>query len=284
MSQPIAASGVFSLEGRDIFRLGFGAMRIVGPGVWGPPKDHDTAIAVLRRSVELGVNFIDTANSYGPHISEELIAEALRPYEGVLIATKAGLVRTGPDAWFPVGRAEYVRSECELSLRRLGVDHLDLFQLHRVDPKVPAEEQFGVLAELKAEGKVVSVGLSEVDVETIETARSIVDIATVQNLYNLGNRQSEEVLTYCEHHGIGFIPWFPIAGGELVKPGGSLDSIAQELDATPAQVALAWLLQRSRVMLPIPGTGSVSHLEENCAAALLVLNDAQRETLNSLAD
>ena len=283
MANAVAAGGTFSIEGREVYRLGFGAMRIVGPGVWGPPADHDSAISVLRRSVELGVNFIDTANSYGPHISEELIAEALAPYGDVLIATKAGLVRTGPDAWFPVGRPEYLRSECEMSLRRLGVETIDLFQLHRVDPQVPAEEQFGVLAELKAEGKVRSVGLSEVDVATIEQARGIVEIATVQNLYNLGHRDSEAVLEYCEANHIGFIPWFPIAGGELVKPGGALDTIANECDASLAQVALAWLLQRSPVMLPIPGTGSVAHLEENCAAASLHLSDDQMAALSGLA-
>jgi len=283
MSNVVEPSGTFSIEGRSVYRLGFGSMRIVGKGVWGPPDDHDVAIAVLRRSVELGVNLIDTANSYGPHISEELIAEALLPYGDVLVATKAGLVRTGPDAWAPVGRPEYLRSECEMSLRRLGVDCIDLFQLHRVDPLVPAEEQFGLLAELKAEGKVKSVGLSEVDVATIEQARGIVEISTVQNLYNIGNRSSEAVLDYCEANGIGFIPWFPVGGGSYTKPGGELDAIATELGASTAQVALAWLLQRSEVMLPIPGTGSLAHLEENCAAASLTLSDAQLVTLNALA-
>jgi len=283
MSNVVEPSGTFSIEGRSVYRLGFGSMRIVGRGVWGPPDDHDVAIAVLRRSVELGVNLIDTANSYGPHISEELIAEALLPYGDVLVATKAGLVRTGPDAWAPVGRPEYLRSECEMSLRRLGVDCIDLFQLHRVDPLVPAEEQFGLLAELKAEGKVKSVGLSEVDVATIEQARGIVEISTVQNLYNIGNRSSEAVLDYCEANGIGFIPWFPVGGGSYAKPGGELDAIATELGASTAQVALAWLLQRSEVMLPIPGTGSLAHLEENCAAASLTLSDAQLVTLNALA-
>jgi len=283
MSNVVEPSGTFSIEGRSVYRLGFGSMRIVGKGVWGPPDDHDVAIAVLRRSVELGVNLIDTANSYGPHISEELIAEALLPYGDVLVATKAGLVRTGPDAWAPVGRPEYLRSECEMSLRRLGVDCIDLFQLHRVDPLVPAEEQFGLLAELKAEGKVKSVGLSEVDVATIEQARGIVEISTVQNLYNIGNRSSEAVLDYCEANGIGFIPWFPVGGGSYAKPGGELDAIATELGASTAQVALAWLLQRAEVMLPIPGTGSLAHLEENCAAASLTLSDAQLVTLNALA-
>jgi len=283
MSNVVEPSGTFSIEGRSVYRLGFGSMRIVGKGVWGPPDDHDVAIAVLRRSVELGVNLIDTANSYGPHISEELIAEALLPYGDVLVATKAGLVRTGPDAWAPVGRPEYLRSECEMSLRRLGVDCIDLFQLHRVDPLVPAEEQFGLLAELKAEGKVKSVGLSEVDVATIEQARGIVEISTVQNLYNIGNRSSEAVLDYCEANGIGFIPWFPVGGGSYAKPGGELDAIATELGASTAQVALAWLLQRAEVILPIPGTGSLAHLEENCAAASLTLSDAQLVTLNALA-
>ena len=283
MTNVVEASGTFSIEGRSVFRLGFGAMRIVGTGVWGPPKDHDTVITVLRRAVELGVNLIDTANSYGPYISEELIAEALLPYGDVLIATKAGLVRTGPDAWAPVGRPEYLRQECEMSLRRLGVDTIDLFQLHRVDPLVPAEEQFGLLAELKAEGKVRSVGLSEVDVATIEQARAIVEIATVQNLYNLGHRGSEAVVDYCEAHGLGFIPWFPVGGGTYTKPGGALDTIATELGASVAQVALAWLLQRSPVILPIPGTGSRAHLEENCAASSLTLSEAHIASLNALA-
>jgi pyridoxine 4-dehydrogenase len=278
-SKPVHASGTFSIRGQEVYRLGFGAMRITGEGVWGDPKDHDEAIAVLRRAVELGVNFIDTADSYGPNVSEELIAEALHPYGDVIIATKAGLTRTGPGVWIPVGRPEYLRQQCELSLRKLKVDALDLFQLHRIDAKVPADEQFGLLAELLAEGKVKAVGLSEVSVEEIEAARKIVEISTVQNLYNLANRQSEAVLDYCEANNIGFIPWFPVASGELAQPGGALDLVATEVGATPAQVALAWLLARSNVMLPIPGTSKVAHVEENCAAAEVTLDDAQFESL-----
>jgi len=278
-AKPVHASGTFSIRGQEVYRLGFGAMRITGEGVWGDPKDHDDAIAVLRRAVELGVNFIDTADSYGPNVSEELIAEALHPYGDVIIATKAGLTRTGPGVWIPVGRPEYLRQQCELSLRKLKVDALDLFQLHRIDAMVPADEQFGLLAELLAEGKVKAVGLSEVSVEEIEAARKIVEISTVQNLYNLANRQSEAVLDYCEANNIGFIPWFPVASGELAQPGGALDLVATEVGATPAQVALAWLLARSNVMLPIPGTSQVVHVEENCAAAEVTLDDAQFESL-----
>jgi pyridoxine 4-dehydrogenase len=278
-AKPVHASRTFSIRGQEVYRLGFGAMRITGEGVWGDPKDRDEAIAVLRRAVELGVNFIDTADSYGPNVSEELIAEALHPYGDVIIATKAGLTRTGPGVWIPVGRPEYLRQQCELSLRKLKVDALDLFQLHRIDAKVPADEQFGLLAELLAEGKVKAVGLSEVSVEEIKAARKIVEISTVQNLYNLANRQSEAVLDYCEANNIGFIPWFPVASGELAQPGGALDLVATEVGATPAQVALAWLLARSNVMLPIPGTSQVAHVEENCAAAEVTLDDAQFESL-----
>jgi aryl-alcohol dehydrogenase-like predicted oxidoreductase len=275
MALPISASGTFAIGTRTVHRLGFGSMRIVGPGVWGPPADRAEAVAVLRRAVELGVDFIDTADSYGPGISEEIIAEALHPYGEVLVATKAGFTRQGPDQWIPVGRPEYLRQQCELSLRRLQVEALDLFQLHRIDPKVPADEQFGLLADLLAEGKVRSVGLSEVSVSDIEAARSVVEISTVQNLYNLSNRSSEAVLEHCEAEGIGFIPWFPVAAGALARPGGILDGVAAETGATHAQVALAWLLRRSEVMLPIPGTSKVSHVEENCAAAGVVLSDGQ---------
>lgn len=265
-------------------RLGFGAMRLTGPGVWGEPEDPDEAVRVLRRAVELGVNFIDTADSYGPVVSETIIRKALHPYkEGLVIATKAGLTRQGPDRWLPVGRPEYLRQECEMSMRRLGVERIDLFQLHRVDPAVPADEQFGLLAELVAEGKVAAVGLSEVPVETIEAARKVVPVATVQNLYNLANRQSEDVLDHCEAEGIGFIPWFPIASGNLADPGGPLAEVAGQVGATPAQVALAWLLARSPVMLPIPGTSSVAHVEENCAAAGIELTGAQVALLDSVA-
>ncbi|GAB3990013.1 aldo/keto reductase [Actinoallomurus acanthiterrae] len=261
-------------------RLGFGAMRITGPGIWGPPADRDEALRVLRRAVELGVDFIDTADSYGPFVSEELIHEALHPYDGVTIATKAGLVRTGPNEWHPVGRPKYLRQEVMMSLRRLGLERIDLFQLHRIDPEVPLADQLGELRDLRDEGKIRHIGLSEVSVEEIEKAREIVPIVTVQNLYNLTNRQSEDVLDYCERENIGFIPWFPLAVGDLAKPGSHLDGIAKELDATPSQVALAWLLRRSPVILPIPGTGSVAHLEENMGGANLTLTDEQFAALS----
>jgi aryl-alcohol dehydrogenase-like predicted oxidoreductase len=261
-------------------RLGFGAMQITGPGIWGPPRDHDEAVRVLRRAVELGVTLIDTADSYGPYTSEELIKEALHPYpENLVIATKAGLVRTGPGEWHPVGRPEYLRQQAEMALRRLGLERVDLFQLHRIDPAVPLADQIGLLAELQKEGKIGHIGLSEVSVEEIEQAGRYADIATVQNLYNLTNRQSEAVLDHCEAEGIGFIPWFPIATGELARPGGPLDALAARTGATPAQLALAWLLRRSPVMLPIPGTSSVAHLEENMGARDVVLTDEQIATL-----
>jgi pyridoxine 4-dehydrogenase len=256
-----------------IHRLGFGAMQLTGPGVWADPADRVEAIAVLRRAIGLGINFIDTADSYGPYVSEELIREALHPYpKGLVIATKAGLARTSPGDWIPLGRPEYLRQECEMSLRRLDVESIDLFQLHRIDPKVPADEQFGVLRDLRKEGRVRHIGLSEVNIAEIEAARSIVPIATVQNQYNLVYRNSEDVLDYCTRENIGFIPWFPLATGDLAKPGGALAKVARRLDAQPAQVALAWLLKKSPVMLPIPGTSKVKHLEENTAAALLELD------------
>ena len=279
-----SASGTFKIGGDlEVTRLGYGAMRITGDGIWGPPADHDKAIAVLRRLPELGVDFIDTADSYGPTISEELIAEALRPYDGIVVATKAGLTRHGPDEWRPVGRPEYLRQQCELSLRRLGVDRIDLWQLHRIDSKVPREEQFGVMKKLQDEGKVRHLGLSEVSVDDIEEARKYFEVATVQNLYNLTNRDHEDVLDYCEREGIGFIPWFPLAAGELAGPGGPVAEAADAHDATPGQVALAWLLQRSPVMLPIPGTGSVEHLEENVGAADIELTAEQAESIDSAA-
>ncbi|MHB8334497.1 MAG: aldo/keto reductase [Acidimicrobiales bacterium] len=265
-------TSTFTYAGQTVKRLGFGAMRITGPGIWGPPRDHAEAIAVLRRAVELGVDFIDTADSYGPAVSEELIAEALHPYGHVHVATKAGLLRTGPDQWTPCGRPAYLRQQCELSLRRLGQDSLDLFQLHRIDATVPADEQFGLLGELLAEGKVRAVGLSEVRVEDIEAARAVVPISTVQNLYNVSRRDSEPVLEYCEKNGIGFIPWFPVAAGQLARPGGELDQLAARARCTVAQLSIAWLLARSEVMIPIPGTSSVAHLEENCAAAEIHLD------------
>jgi aryl-alcohol dehydrogenase-like predicted oxidoreductase len=280
-NKPAARSGTFAIGGDlPVHRLGFGAMQLTGPGVWGEPADRAQAIAVLRRAVELGINLIDTADSYGPYVSEELIREALHPYpKGVVIATKAGLARTGPSRWVPLGRPEYLRQECEMSLRRLGVERIDLFQLHRIDPKVPADDQFGALRDLQKEGKVRHVGLSEVNVAEIEAARRIVFIATVQNQYNLVYRNSEDVLDYCTRRNIGFIPWFPLATGDLAKPHGAVTRIARQLGAQPAQVALAWLLKKSPVMLPIPGTSKVKHLEENTAAALLNLDDAIMDEL-----
>ncbi len=258
---------------QTVHRLGFGAMRITGEGIWGYPSDREQCLAVLRRAVELGVDFIDTADSYGPYVSEELIREALHPYGDVKIATKAGFVRTGPNAWTECGRPEYLHQECEMSLRRLGQESLDLFQLHRIDPKVPAEEQFAMLRHLLDAGKVQAIGLSEVSVEEIIAARAIVPIATVQNLYNLTNRKSEEVLEYCEREGIGFIPWYPVAAGSLARVGGPLDTLAHERGVTVGQLTLAWLLHRSPVMMPIPGTSKVAHVEENCAAASVALDE-----------
>jgi aryl-alcohol dehydrogenase-like predicted oxidoreductase len=282
--RPVTASGTFDLGGDlTVHRLGFGAMRITGKGIWGPPADEETALQVLRRSVELGVDFIDTADSYGPFVSEDLIHKALHPYDGVVIATKGGLTRTGPDVWPVLGRPEYLRQCVEMSLRRLGVERIDLWQLHRIDPKVPREEQFGVMKELQDAGKIRHLGLSEVSVEEIAAAREVIDVVSVQNLYNLANRQSEEQLDYCEQNGIAFIPWFPVAAGDLAKPGGILDVLSKETGATPAQLALAWLLRRSPVMLPIPGTGSVDHLEENCAAGTLALTDEQFTALTEAA-
>lgn len=286
MTNVIEKSGTFKLGGDlEIHRLGYGAMRLTGKGIWGPPKDKAECIRVLQKSVELGVDFIDTADSYGPYISEELIKEALHPYKkGVTIATKAGLTRTGPDQWIPVGRAEYLRQECEMSLRRLGVERIDLFQLHRIDPKVPSAEQFGLLADLIKEGKVRHVGLSEVSVKEIEEARKTVKIVSVQNKYNLTDRASEDVLTYCTKNDIAFIPWFPIAAGALGKDGHNVvDDVAKETGATASQVSLAWLLHRSKVILPIPGTSTVAHLEENCGAAGVKLSEAQMGKLNGAA-
>jgi aryl-alcohol dehydrogenase-like predicted oxidoreductase len=274
MTATATSSGTFAIGGDlEVTRLGFGAMRITGDGIWGPPKDPDAARAVLRRLPELGVDFIDTADSYGPYVSEDLIHEALHPHDGITVATKAGLTRSGPQEWAPVGRPEYLRQCCEMSLRRLGVETIDLWQLHRIDAKVPREEQFGLMRELQQEGKVRHLGLSEVSVEEIEAAREVFEVTTVQNLYNLTARGSEEVLDHCEANGIGFIPWFPLAAGKLAEPGGLVADIADAHGATTGQVALAWLLARSPVMLPIPGTGSVEHLEENVAAADLQLSE-----------
>jgi pyridoxine 4-dehydrogenase len=274
-------SGTFSVGGDlAVNRLGFGAMRLTGKGVWGPPDDRDECIRVLRRAVELGVNFIDTADSYGPFVSERLIRKALHPYDGVVIATKAGLLRTGPDEWPVLGYPAYLRQECEMSLRRLGVDTIDLFQLHRIDDKFPAEDQIGELVALQQEGKIRHIGLSEVNVEQLEAAQKVATIVSVQNMYNLTVRSAEPVLEACEAKGIGFIPWFPLAAGPLAAPGGPLQRIADNHHATPSQLALAWLLKRSPVMLPIPGTSKVAHLEENVAAAEIELSDEEYETLS----
>jgi len=280
-ARPAKASGTYRIGGDlTVDRLGYGAMQITGPGVWGDPKDPAEAVRVLRRAVELGVTFIDTADSYGPFVSEQLIRAALHPYaDDLVIATKAGLTRSGPHDWRPVGRPEYLRQQCELSLRHLGLEQIPLYQLHRIDPKVPLADQLGELALLKQEGKIGHIGLSEVSVAEIEAAQAITPIVSVQNLYNVANRQSEEVLEYCERNDLAFIPWFPIATGELAKPGGPLDAIAREHGATPAQLALAWLLRRSPVMLPIPGTSSVAHLEENVAAAQVQLTDDEYAAL-----
>jgi len=281
-STTISPSGTFQLGGDlPVHRLGYGAMRITGKGIWGPPADLDVARGVLRRAVELGVDFIDTADSYGPYVSEDLIREALSPYGDVVIATKGGLTRTGPEVWPPVGRPEYLRQCVEMSLRRLDVERIDLWQLHRIDEKVPAEEQFGFMADIQKEGKVRHLGLSEVSVTEIESARKHFEVVSVQNMYNLATRQSEDVLEYCEKEGIAFIPWFPVAAGDLAKPGGLLDEIAKDHEATHAQLALAWLLRRSPVMLPIPGTGSVAHVEENCAAAQVQLTDSEYDALTA---
>jgi pyridoxine 4-dehydrogenase len=272
-----AAAGTFDIGGDlRVNRLGFGAMRITGKGIWGEPENPEEARAVLKRAVELGINLIDTADSYGPHVSERLIGETLHPYpEDLVIATKGGLLRDGPGQWRRDARPEHLREACEGSLKRLKLDRIDLYQLHRIDPRVPAEEPLGALAELREEGKIRHIGLSEVSVEQIQRAQQIVPIVSVQNRYNLTDRDSEDVLDFCEREGIGFIPWFPLATGDLARPGGPLDEIAARHDASPGQVALAWLLWRSPVMLPIPGTSSVEHLVENVAAASLELDEEE---------
>jgi aryl-alcohol dehydrogenase-like predicted oxidoreductase len=277
-----SASGTFSLGGDlTVNRLGFGAMRLTGKGVWGPPADPDECIRVLRRAVELGVDFIDTADSYGPFVSEDLIRRALHPYaDGLVIATKAGLLRTGPDEWTPLGFPAYLRQQCETSLRRLGVDTIDLFQLHRIDSKFPAEDQVGELLKLQQEGKIRHIGLSEVDGDQLSAAQKVATIASVQNMYNVSTRTAEPLLDKVTDEGIGFIPWFPLAAGPLAAPGGPLQRIADDHGATPSQLALAWLLKRSPVVLPIPGTSSVAHLEENVAAAQITLSDDEFETLS----
>lgn len=279
------ASGTLAI-GKDlkVNRLGYGAMRITGKGIWGEPKDPETARKVLRRAVELGVNFIDTADSYGPEVSERLIGEALAPYaDGVVIATKAGLTRQGPDKWLPVGRPEYLQQEVEMSLRRLKLERIDLWQLHRIDPKIPVEESLGVIKKMQDQGKIRHVGLSEVKPHEIDQARKMVDIVSVQNLYNIGDRTHEDVVDYCTKHGLAFIPWFPVAAGKLAQPGGKLDAAAKRHGATLSQLSIAWLLHRSPVMLPIPGTSSLEHLEENVAAAGVKLTDAEWKEIESSA-
>lgn len=279
-----APGGTFRLGGElPVHRLGFGAMRITGPGIWGEPADRDQAIGVLRRALELGVNFIDTADSYGPHVSEELIGTSLRPYpDDLVVATKGGLLRTGPDQWIPLGKPEYLRQEVEMSLRRLGVERIDLYQLHRVDPDYPLADQVGELRDLVEEGKIRHIGLSEVTVQQLEQAREIAPIASVQNSFNLANRRHEDVLDYAAAHDIAFIPFVPIGTGRLAGEGSVLSNAATEHDATPGQLALAWLLHRSPVMVPIPGTSSVTHLAENVAAAGVELGPSEFTALDAL--
>jgi len=282
-ARPAEASGTFVIGDIPVHRLGFGAMQITGDGVWGEPADHSEAIAVLRRAVELGINLIDTADSYGPEVSERLVAEALYPYpDDLLIATKAGFQRPGPSQWVENGRPEHLRSAVEGSLRRLRLQRIDLLQLHRIDPKVPMEDQISALIDLQRDGKIRHIGLSEVSVKQITAMGSITPIVSVQNRYNLVDRNSEDVLEYCTREKIGFIPWFPLATGELAKHDGPLTRAAKRLNAQPAQIALAWLLQKSPVMLPIPGTSKVKHLEENTAAALIELDDSTMEELDQL--
>jgi aryl-alcohol dehydrogenase-like predicted oxidoreductase len=283
-SPSAAASGQFKIGGDlSVNRLGFGAMRITGPGIWGEPEDRDEAIRVLKRLPQLDVDFIDTADSYGPFVSEDLIAEALAPYGNSVIATKGGLTRVGPGAWPPLGRPEYLRQCVLMSLRRLKLERIDLWQLHRIDAKVPRDEQFGVIADMQKEGLIRHAGLSQVSVEEIQAAQKHFKVATVQNLYNLTDRTSEDVLDHCEAQDIGFIPWFPLASGDLAKPGGVLDAIVHKTSATPSQIALAWVLKRSPVMLPIPGTSKVKHLEDNVAAAEITLSDEDFAALDKAA-
>jgi aryl-alcohol dehydrogenase-like predicted oxidoreductase len=279
-------SGTFAIGGDlPVHRLGFGSMQLTGRGTWGEPANPREAIAVLRRAVELGVNLIDTADSYGPHVAERLIAEALRPYPAdLVIATKAGLQRPGPGVWVPDGRPEHLRAACEGSLRRLNLDRIDLYQLHRIDPKVPLEDLIGALKDLQREGKIRHIGLSEVNIDQIQAVRQLTPVATVQNRYNLADRTSEDALEYCAGERIGFIPWFPLATGALTRPDGVLALAAKRLGARPAQLAVAWLLATSPVMLPIPGTSQVRHLEENTASALLTLDDGVMESLSRAAE
>jgi aryl-alcohol dehydrogenase-like predicted oxidoreductase len=283
MAEPDARkSGTFKVGGEiTVNRLGFGAMRVTGRGIWGPPTDKAAALRTLKRLPELHVDFIDTADSYGPDVSEELIREALHPYPRMLIATKAGLTRSGPDRWTPNGRPDYLREQARKSLKKLGVERIGLWQLHRIDPKVPRAEQFGVIREMLDEGIIAHAGLSQVSLAEIEAAREVFPVATVQNLYNLGDRSSEDVLDYCERNAIGFIPWYPLAAGKLAKGSSVLERIVRGKGATPSQIALAWLLKRSPVMLPIPGTSSVGHLEENVGAAAIVLTDEEFSALDA---
>lgn len=275
-----AGSGQFQIGGDlPVFRLGFGAMRVTGSGIWGEPADRDEAVRTLKRVRDLGINFVDTADSYGPEVSERLIREVLFPYGEIVIATKGGLLRPGPSQWVPCGRPDYLRQQVFVSMRRLGVDRIDLWQLHRVDPDIPRDEQFGAIAEMQRDGLIRHVGLSEVSISDIGAARRHFAVATVQNLFNLANRRSEAVLDYCTDNAIGFIPWFPLAAGVLARPGSVLDGLAKKYDATPGQIALAWLLQRSPVMLPIPGTGKSAHLEQNMAAASLHLSEPDVRSL-----
>jgi pyridoxine 4-dehydrogenase len=279
-----AGAGTFKIGGDlEVTRLGYGAMRITGPGIWGEPADRDEAVRVLERLSDVGIDFIDTADSYGPYVSEQLIGDTLAPYSGMTVATKAGLTRSGPNQWQPLGRREYLRQCALMSARRLRVDTIELFQLHRVDPRTDPAEQFGELKALQDDGVVRHLGVSNVSVDQIKAAQEVFTVTTVQNRYNLTDRQSEDVLQYCEQQGIGFIPWFPLAAGDLAKPGGAVDAIAQAHGATAGQVALAWLLAKSPVMLPIPGTASVAHLEENIAAADLELTDQEMATLEAAA-
>jgi aryl-alcohol dehydrogenase-like predicted oxidoreductase len=279
-----ALSGTFAIGGDlKVNRLGFGAMRITGKGIWGPPEDPEEAKATLRRLPDLNVDFVDTAESYGPYISEELIGEVLAPYaKGTIIATKGGLTRHGPDLWPQLGRPEFLRQGAILSLRRLKVDVIDLWQLHRIDPKVPAREQFETIAQLQQDGIIRHAGLSQVSVDEIKEVQKYFRVTTVQNLYNFANRDSEDVLDYCEANGIGFIPWYPLAGGDLVKGHADAEAIVKKHNASPSQIALAWLLKRSPVMLPIPGTGKVKHLEDNVAAAAITLSDDDFATLDRI--
>lgn len=277
-----AASGQFTLGDITVNRLGYGAMRIVGEGIWGEPADKQSCLETLRRLPEIGVNFIDTADSYGPDVSEELIREALHPYDDLLIATKGGFTRHGPNIWKPVGRPEYLRQTVLMSLRKLGVEQIGLWQLHRVDPLVPADEQFGVIAEMQKEGLIKHVGLSEVNIEQIKVAQRHFPVVSVQNMFNLVTRTHEDVLDYCTEHKIGFIPWFPLGAGDLAKPGSLLDTLSKEKGYSPSQIALAWVLKRSPVLLPIPGTSKIRHLEENVAAANVELTEDEFRLLDQL--